>query len=115
MKPKFKQHLLHIVSLIVILSVFFFKLLFQRDYIFLIQDAITIDYPAAWYYGKYLKNFSFPLWIKENLCGYPQVFNGYFGFFYPINLLIFFLFPGIKAMNISVVLRFFLLGLTIYD
>ncbi len=75
------------------------------------SDIMEQNYPMRNFLGQSLKNGFFPLWNPYIFCGFPSFAEGQGGFFYPLNLLLFYLLPAWVAYNYSVILTFFLAGI----
>ena len=71
-------------------------------------------YPWAKYYANMLKQFSLPGWCPEMQMGFPLLAEGQIGVFYPLNILLFFLFPFHWAYNLSILIHFFIGALFFY-
>jgi len=75
---------------------------------------MEINYPFKNFLSESLKSFSLPLWTKDIFNGFPIHAEGEGGFFYPLNLILFWILPSWVAFNYSVILTFFLAGLFTY-
>jgi len=55
-----------------------------------------------------------PLWIDELTAGFPLVAEGQAGVFYPLNFVLYMIFPFISAVTASFILHFFLASLFLF-
>jgi len=118
MKRNGLNDLLVIVLFLILLIVFFWKSITLQG-VFITGDLSASDimdqnYPMRNFLSQSLKNGYFPLWNPYVFCGFPSFAEGQGGFFYPLNLLLFYLLPAYLAYNYSVILTFFLAGLFTY-
>ncbi|OGF68124.1 MAG: hypothetical protein A2Y62_01125 [Candidatus Fischerbacteria bacterium RBG_13_37_8] len=75
-----------------------------------ISDLMNDRYPARVTLSRELKQGNFPLWTPLIYTGFPIQENPEAGITYPINLLLFGLFPPALAFNLSLLIKFFLAG-----
>lgn len=74
------------------------------------SDITDLNFPYRHLLAKSLKNFQIPLWSDIIWCGYPLHAEGQGGFFYPLNILIFSVFPSDIGFNLSIILNFIFCG-----
>lgn len=107
-----------VILLFVLLMIFFWRAITLQG-IFITGDLAASDimdynYPMRNFLRQSLKTGIPPLWNPYIFCGFPSHAEGQGGFFYPLNLLLFYLLPSYVAYNYSVILTFFLAGLFTY-
>src|SRR3989338_1326707 len=114
---KFILKLLPIFILAILVVIFFNKTLTGQQ-IFVTpdfgrSDILHYEYPTKLFLSESLKNGHLPLWNSLITNGYPQIatINGYFN---PLNLIIFFLFPMPLAFNLGFALSFLIIGTFTY-
>jgi len=104
--------------LLILVFIFFWKAAILQGIFFVGDktgnDLMEINYPFKNFLSESLKSFSLPLWTKDIFNGFPIHAEGEGGFFYPLNLILFWILPSWVAFNYSVVLTFFLAGLFTY-
>jgi hypothetical protein len=108
-----KKHLAFILFFLAVIFIFFSKLLFMKGS-FLAGDYLVQFYPWSKSYSEAIKNFAFPFWTKYINSGFPLMAEGQIGGFYPLNMVIFFLFPLNPAYNYSIIIHFILGGIFAY-
>ncbi len=75
------------------------------------SDMANLAHPEHHILGRELKAGRPPLWAPDLYLGYPIQAEGMMGAFYPPNLLFFGLLPPLEALNVSVLLPFFVAAL----
>src|SRR3989339_610946 len=75
------------------------------------SDITDLNYPYRHLLSQSIKKLEIPVWSNLIWCGYPLHAEGQGGFFYPLNILIFFLFPPDVGFNLSIIINFILCGL----
>lgn len=114
-----KLKLIIFIAILVILVLgFFYKIVFF-DKIFITGDLTGCDildlgYPFKYFLSQSLDKKNLPIWCSELGCGFPIHADGKGGFFYPINLLLFFLFSPLTAFNWCFVIAFLIAGISTY-
>lgn len=115
MKKEILNVLLVGIILAALLSVFFWKsVTLQGIFItgdFRVSDIMNQNYPMRNFLRQSLKTRNLPLWNPYIFCGFPSFAEGQGGFFYPLNLLLFYFLPSPVAYNYSVSLTFLLAGI----
>jgi len=101
------------VSLVALLILFFNRAVFTRG-CFFIQDIIYQFHPFRAFAAETLWNGALPLWNPYIFGGFPSFAEGQGGFFYPLNMLLFYFLNPVAAYNYSVILNFFLAGLFMF-
>ncbi len=79
-----------------------------------LSDMANQSHPMRHFLGRELHAGRLPLWLPEIYMGYPIQAEGQMGALYPPNLLLFGLFPPLAALNLSVLLPFFVAALGTY-
>src|SRR3989304_6736819 len=114
---KFILKLLPIFILAILFVIFFNKTLTGQEIFatpdFGRSDILHYEYPTKLFLSESLKNWHLPLWNSLITNGYPQIatINGYFN---PLNLIIFYLFPMPLAFNLGFALSFLITGVFTY-
>lgn len=70
-----------------------------------LEDVSTVFYPLMHHYGQGLRQGCVPLWNPHLAGGYDAHAAGQTGMFYPVNLLLFFLWPVPTAFALSYVVH----------
>ena len=78
------------------------------------NDLLLLHFPTLYHYGQALKDGILLQWIPEILCGFPVFAEGQNGFLYPINMILYFLFDSITAMNSFLVIHPIFMGIGTY-
>ncbi|MEW6557213.1 MAG: hypothetical protein AB1349_07655 [Elusimicrobiota bacterium] len=78
------------------------------------NDIFSLNYPFRDFLSRSLKNWKLPLWTDKISCGYPLLAEGQGGFFYPLNIVLFWFLPTYIAYNFSIILTFLMAGLFTY-
>ena len=102
-----KKSVLVFILLFLVACAFFREAAFFRK-AFFYCDIVGFNLPRRQFLGERLIEGVFPLWSRHALCGFPIFAEGQTGFLYPPNLLLFPFLKAWKALNISMVLNFFL-------
>ena len=79
-----------------------------------ISDMANLSHPLRHFLGRELQQGRLPLWSPDIYMGYPLQAEGMMGAFYPPNLLLFGLLPPLAALNLSVLLPFFVAAFSTY-
>ena len=79
-----------------------------------VSDIANQYQPVRHFLGRELHAGRLPLWLPEVYMGYPVQAEGQMGAFYPPNLLLFGLLPPLVALNLAVLLPFFVAGFGTY-
>ncbi len=114
-KPK-NVDLLFILLILVTVCVFFWKILLHPDQIIYSADSDIIEQYYPWRYvaNSSIENGSLPFWNPYNFGGEPLIANMQLGFFYPLNLLLFWILPTQSAFGSSFILHLFIAGASIF-
>src|SRR5207344_1242178 len=103
------------ISLLFVLTIFFFAGVLFSDKYAIPWDMIDYYYPAHYYTIESLKHGSFPLWNPHILSGFPSIADPETAVFYPLN---FFLYLSsinsplsLKTVETFLALHYFLTGL----
>lgn len=115
MKRNSLYNLLIVIFLFILLAIFFWESLTLKG-VFITGDLAASDimdqnYPMRNFLKQSLENKILPLWNPYIFCGFPSFAEGQGGFFYPLNLLLFYFLPSPVAYNYSVILTFLLAGI----
>ena len=78
------------------------------------SDMANLHHPVRHFLGRELHQGRLPLWLPDVYMGYPIQAEGMMGAFYPPNLLLFGLLPPLPALNLSVLLPFFVAAFGTY-
>ncbi len=78
------------------------------------SDIANLNHPLRDFLGHELHQGRLPLWLPDVYMGYPIQAEGQMGAFYPPNLLLFGLLPPLPALNLSVLLPFFVAAFATY-
>lgn len=78
------------------------------------SDMSNLSHPLRHFLGRELRQGRLPLWSPDIYMGYPLQAEGMMGPFYPPNLLLFGLLPSLAALNLSVLLPFFVAAFGTY-
>lgn len=79
-----------------------------------VSDMANLSHPLRHLLGRELRAGRLPLWSPEIYMGYPVQAEGQMGAFYPPNLLLFGLLPPLAALNLAVLLPFFVAAFATY-
>ena len=101
---------LYALGLAALLIAFFWPAATLRG-VFYVGDIYRLGYPARQLYAQALRQGRIPLWTPDALLGYPILAEGQTGSFYPPNLLLYRLLPLPVALNLSVLVAFWIAGL----
>ncbi len=77
-------------------------------------DPVTFNLPLMSNYAQYLKNRQFLIWGRNFGMGMPMLAESQTGVFYPLNMILYYIFPALTAYTLSTVIHFFLLLLFTY-
>ncbi|MFH1411675.1 MAG: YfhO family protein [Candidatus Omnitrophota bacterium] len=113
MRDIFKKHGLFISIFSFSVVIFLAGIVFLRKG-FLTGDNISQAYPWLKVYSEFLKDGSFPYWVKDIHCGFPLMGEGQVGGFYPLNILFFYVLPFRPAYNFIIIFHYMLLGTFTY-
>jgi hypothetical protein len=78
------------------------------------NDLLLLHVPTLYHYSEALKEGVLLQWMPELFCGFPVMAEGQNGFLYPINILLYFLFDFLTAMNIYHIIHPVLMGIGVY-
>lgn len=78
------------------------------------SDLTELNLPFRFLVKQSLKEGQLPLWTDLSANGFPILAEGQAGVFYPFNLIFFTFLPFTFAVNLSLLLNFFLAGLFTY-
>ena len=109
MKPATREVVLAVLFLMVVLSVFYERMVWQQ-WVPFDGDMWTQYFPAKWYAFSYIKQGILPLWTPNLLFGFPIFAEAQSGMLYPLSLPFVFL-PTATAFSVTVFMRLFLGGL----
>lgn len=112
------KNLLSIGFIFLIVAVFFLPY-FINGFIpyvgdFTGSDLTELNLSLRYLTSESYKNFEVPLWTNLLSNGFPILEEGQSGVFYPINIILYFLFPFFVAVNLSFALNFLLAGVFTY-
>ena len=71
---------------------------------FMLTDVVNYIYPVKEFMAERIRAGEFPLWNPYIFAGYPFIYNTQAGMFYPFSLL-YYLLPGIKAVDLTIILQ----------
>ena len=108
-----RSHWIFILLFSSTILVFLYPIIFKHS-AFLLGDSLVQFYPWSKVYSEAIKNFRFPYWCRYFHSGFPLMAEGQIGGFYPLNIIMFFIFPFEFAYSYSVVLHFILAGIFTY-
>ncbi|MDP3954870.1 MAG: hypothetical protein Q8Q15_00715, partial [bacterium] len=105
--------------LILAAIIFFLREVLFLGKIFIPQDIDLGDFvlgtiPETTYLAQALHQGRFPLWAPEFYAGFPFAVNGESGLYYPINLVLFYLFPQQIAWGLYALIAFCTLGFSLF-
>ncbi|OGW25922.1 MAG: hypothetical protein A3K09_05220 [Nitrospinae bacterium RIFCSPLOWO2_12_FULL_47_7] len=112
MIAKTNKDLAAVSLLLLIISVFFYPLLFEGKTLFS-RDLTVIAYPMKHFIFRVYHEGFIPYWNPSAYNGKPFLAEMFPGVFYPLNL-IFFLNDFTTAFNWFYILHFILLGISVY-
>ncbi|MDD5686302.1 MAG: YfhO family protein [Elusimicrobia bacterium] len=72
------------------------------------SDITDLNFPYRHFLANSLKNYKVPVWSNLIWCGYPLHAEGQGGFCYPLNVMLFSVFPADISFNLSFILNFVL-------
>lgn len=75
------------------------------------NDLLMLHAPTLYHYGQALKDGVLLQWLPHIFCGFPVFAEGQNGFLYPFNLVVYYLFDLITALNIHHIFHSFLMGI----
>jgi len=78
------------------------------------KDIVSLGYPGYFFGDNMLKNGTLPFWEPYTFSGNPFILNAVTFIFYPINLIIFSIFPVYLGFGYNFILHTFLAGLFMY-
>jgi len=78
------------------------------------SDLTELNLPLRFLVSQSIKQGEIPLWTDLLAGGFPLLAEGQAGVFYPFNLIIFSLLPFIAAVNISLLVNFYLAEIFVY-
>jgi hypothetical protein len=78
------------------------------------KDIVSLGYPCYFFADSMLKNGTLPFWEPYTSSGNPFILNALTFIFYPINLIIFSIFPVYLGFGYNYILHTFLAGLFMY-
>lgn len=112
------KNLLSIGFIFFIVAVFFSPYFLNKSipYVgdFTGSDLTELNLPLRYLTSQAYKNFEIPVWTNLLSNGFPILEEGQSGVFYPLNIILYLLFPFFVAVNLSLALNFFLSGFFTY-
>lgn len=118
------QDIVLVMFLLLLASIFFWKvILFPDQMIYsvhhrleytVIPDTVTAYYPWAFFANSILENGNLPLWLPHSFSGEPFIANPQTAIFYPLNIILFSIFPAHSAFGYGILLHLFLAGFFMY-
>lgn len=78
------------------------------------SDLMNENFPYRFSIGDALRSGQWPLWVREIYGGFPLLARSEAGVCYPINLLLFGLFPPYVALNLTILLIVLTAGIGMY-
>ncbi|MBN1389684.1 MAG: YfhO family protein [Candidatus Thermoplasmatota archaeon] len=105
-----------ILLIFITVTIFFWRILLEPDHMIYSPHSDTIDqfYPWRLVADRSMRDGELPFWNPFNFGGEPLLANMQLGFFYPINLVLFMVFPVHSAFGLSFMLHLFIAGLSVY-
>src|SRR3990172_8543066 len=95
------------------LAALYFRDVLSGTYLLIERDLSGYFIPPRFLWVELVKNGTFPLWNPYYLNGHPLFATLQPGVFYPLSIIYFFL-PFDLAFNYTIVLHFFLAGLSTF-
>ncbi|MDO8551066.1 MAG: YfhO family protein [bacterium] len=115
---KFLPEILPIGMLFLLVTVFFFPVLFQGQTFIgsglIYSDLMTLNYPLKELLAQSLREGSLPFWTTLIGNGTPILAESQIGALYPFHLLLFRFLPTMTAFNLNLFLHFMLAALGTY-
>jgi len=99
----------HLLGLALILTAFYWPAVTMQG-VFYVGDIFRLNYPARALYARALLSGRVPWWTPDALAGYPILAEGQTGAYYPPNLFLYRWLPLPTALNLSVLLSFWIAG-----
>jgi len=111
-----RKDLLFILILFLITCVFFWKIILNPQGMIYSphSDTVTQFYPWRVIADNALKDGSFPFWNPYTSSGEPLLANPQLAFFYPVNIVLFTIFPIHLAFGYSFLLHLFFAGTSVF-
>lgn len=109
MKPANREVVLAALFLVMVLSVFYERMVWQL-WVPFDGDMWTQYFPAKWYVFSFIKQGILPLWTPNLFFGFPIFAEAQAGMLYPLSFPFVFL-PTATAFSVTVFIRLFLGGL----
>ncbi|MDO8551067.1 MAG: YfhO family protein [bacterium] len=112
-----KNHWPEIIILVAIFLLLRDLLLFGKIFIppdYGLGDATRGMLPVTHYLSQALREGRLPLWSPEILNGFPVAADGESGIFYPVILLLFYIFPHAIALNFFTLITFLIMGFSTF-
>ncbi|MFX0196821.1 MAG: YfhO family protein [Candidatus Hodarchaeota archaeon] len=109
-----KRDLICIMFLFLSTCIFFWKILLNPEQLLCFFDIIYTFYPWSFFIESMLEDGQLPLWLPYSFGGEPFIGNMQTAVFYPLNIILFSIFPTNLALGIGYLLHIFLAGLFMY-
>jgi len=108
-----KNDIFYLILLLVFSVLYFLRLFFPRESVFLTPDVyssdlIHINYSLKYVLAEFLKNNQLPYWTWNTGGGFPLIGESQIGAFYLPNLVLFKLFKFNFAYNFGYVFTFYI-------
>lgn len=115
LRNKYKQDILFVSLLLLLTTIFFWKVILHPDQIIYSKysDTIAQVYPFYHFVDATLKTGNLPLWNPYTFCGNPSMSIPYNTMFYPLNILLFII-PTYLGIGYIYLLHIFLGGFFMY-
>lgn len=110
-----ENDLVFITFLALLSCIFFWKVILRPDQmIYPAMDTIGQYYPWRFFAESMLKDGELPLWIPYTFSGEPFIANMQTAMFYPLNVILFSIFPPHLAFGYGYLVHIFLAGFFMY-
>jgi len=109
-----KIDFIFIAFLFLLTCIFFWKILLHPNQMIYGKDIVSLGYPGYFFADNMLKNGTLPFWEPYASSGNPFILNAVTFIFYPINLIMFSIFPVYLGFGYNFILHTFLAGLFMY-
>ncbi|MGA1794006.1 MAG: hypothetical protein ACMUHM_08650, partial [Thermoplasmatota archaeon] len=108
--------LLFIFLILVTVCIFFWEVVLNPDGLIFSKNSDIVEQYYPWRYlaEESMDSGELPLWNPYNFGGEPLLANIQLGFFYPPNLLLFWLLPAHTAFGFGFILHLFIGGASLY-
>lgn len=104
---KYKFHILLWAGAILFFLILFNNFFFKSE-IFFSEDIMRTSLPLRKFATAEFNNFKIPYWNPYIFCGFPNFAEGQDGLFYPLNIILYYLFPVEYALTLSQISGYFL-------